>query len=106
MLITPALRYIGFLKLMSESKLLMTGSGGIQEETTILEIPCLTVRANNERPVTVSEGTNALVGTDTSRILEGCLESINKMIARSRPQFWDEKASERIVQVLLKSFLC
>lgn len=71
--------------------------------STILGIPCLTVRENTERPVTVSEGTNALVGTDTNRILEGYRESMDKMIPRSRPKFWDGRASQRIVSILLRT---
>ncbi|TKJ38256.1 MAG: UDP-N-acetylglucosamine 2-epimerase (non-hydrolyzing) [Planctomycetes bacterium B3_Pla] len=105
MLITEPLAYIDFLKLMSESKLVMTDSGGIQEETTILGIPCLTVRENTERPVTVSEGTNILVGTDTNRILEGYRESMDMTIPHSRPKFWDGKASQRIVSILLRSIM-
>jgi UDP-N-acetylglucosamine 2-epimerase (non-hydrolysing) len=105
MLITGPLAYIDFLKLMSESKLVMTDSGGIQEETTILGIPCLTVRENTERPVTVSEGTNMLVGTDTDRILEGYRKSMDMTIPHSRPKFWDGKASQRIVSILLRPIM-
>jgi len=86
---------------MLESKLVITDSGGIQEETTILGIPCLTVRENTERPITVTEGTNILVGTDTNRILSGYRESLNMTKPDTRPKLWDGKASKRIVQILL-----
>ncbi|MCK4787415.1 MAG: UDP-N-acetylglucosamine 2-epimerase [Desulfobacteraceae bacterium] len=92
-----------FLRLMSESKLVIIDSGGIQEETTILGIPCLTIRENTERPITITEGTNILVGTDTNRILSGYRESLSKAVSFTRPKFWDGKASERIVQILLNS---
>jgi len=101
--LTEPLGYLDFLKLMSEAKVVITDSGGIQEETTILGVPCLTVRENTERPVTVTEGTNILVGTDTGRIIDGYQESLNKTKPQSRPKLWDGKASERIVQILLEN---
>jgi len=101
--VTEPLGYLDFLKLMSDSKLVITDSGGIQEETTILGIPCLTVRENTERPVTLTLGTNRLVGTDTDRIIKGYRESLNKVIPGTKPKFWDGKASERIVQTLFHS---
>jgi UDP-N-acetylglucosamine 2-epimerase (non-hydrolysing) len=100
MLIEP-LGYLDFLRLMSESRVVITDSGGIQEETTVLGIPCLTVRNSTERPITITEGTNILVGTDTSRILAGYKESLNQAKPHTRPIFWDGKASERIVRILL-----
>jgi len=103
LLLTEPLGYLDFVQLMSGSKLVITDSGGIQEETTILGIPCLTVRENTERPITVTEGTNILVGTDTNRILSGYRESLSKAVSFTRPEFWDGKASERIVQILLAS---
>ncbi len=99
------LGYIDFLKLMSESKLVVTDSGGIQEETTILGIPCLTVRENTERPVTITEGTNILVGTSTDGIIKGYREVMQKVFSHTRPKLWDGKASERIVGILLESLL-
>jgi UDP-N-acetylglucosamine 2-epimerase (non-hydrolysing) len=101
--IMEPLGYFDFLRLMSESRLVITDSGGIQEETTILGIPCLTVRENTERPVTISEGTNMLVGADAGRILAGYKASLNKETRPVRPKFWDGKASERIVRILLES---
>ena len=102
-LIVEPIGYLDFLKLMSEARLVMTDSGGIQEETTILEIPCLTVRENTERPITVTEGTNTIVGTDSARILNGYHASLKVKKPPRRPKFWDGKASERIVSVLLDS---
>jgi len=103
MLIINPLEYLDFLSLMSQSKVVITDSGGIQEETTILGIPCLTIRENTERPITITEGTNMLVGTDTERILNGYRETLNTIKPYTRPKFWDGKASERIVQILLDS---
>ncbi len=101
--LTEPLGYLDFLKLMSEAKVVITDSGGIQEETTILGVPCLTVRENTERPVTITEGTNILVGTDTARILNGYRESLTRTRVLNRPKLWDGYAAERIVQVLLES---
>ena len=101
MLLTKPLGYLDFLKLMSESSVVITDSGGIQEETTILGIPCLTVRENTERPITIEKGTNEIVGTD--------LELINKyvdMILKSKYKKgqkidkWDGKTAERIVNII------
>jgi UDP-N-acetylglucosamine 2-epimerase (non-hydrolysing) len=102
-MLTEPLGYLDFMKLMSESRIVITDSGGMQEETTVLGIPCLTVRENTERPITITEGTNVLVGTDTSRIIKGYRESLSKVYSNVRPRLWDGKASERIVQVLLNS---
>jgi len=101
--IIEPLGYFDFLKLMSHSKIMITDSGGIQEETTALGIPCITVRENTERPVTITEGTNRLVGTDTQTIIAGYRESLNSSRKENRPRFWDGKASERVVQILLDS---
>ena len=102
-LISEPLGYLDFLKLMFESKLVITDSGGIQEESTILGIPCLTIRENTERPITITKGTNILVGTDTSRILNGYRKSLNTIKPYTKPKLWDGKASERIIQILLAS---
>jgi UDP-N-acetylglucosamine 2-epimerase (non-hydrolysing) len=95
------LPYIEFLSLQRRAAVVITDSGGIQEETTYLGVPCLTLRSNTERPVTVSMGTNVLVGQDRrlldselSRILEG------KAKKGSIPPLWDGRASERIAQAL------
>ena len=101
-LIEP-LGYLDFLSLYSNARLVLTDSGGIQEETTVLGIPCLTLRENTERPITVELGTNVVVGTDTSRILAAATAalngSFNNKIAR-QPPLWDGHTSERILDVL------
>ena len=96
------LGYLDFLKLMSDARIVLTDSGGIQEETTILGIPCLTLRDNTERPITLSEGTNRLVGMKTADILTGYRDAISVSSSGKRPELWDGKAAERIVKILLE----
>ncbi|NQT84656.1 UDP-N-acetylglucosamine 2-epimerase (non-hydrolyzing), partial [bacterium] len=99
--VLPPLRYMEFLSLMARAKLVLTDSGGIQEETTILGVPCVTLRWNTERPVTIREGTNVLAGNDPSRIItavRNILDGSKKPSAR--PKLWDGKAAKRIVEVL------
>ena len=97
------LGYLDFLKLWSNSKLTLTDSGGLQEETTALGVPCLTLRENTERPITIEQGTNHLVGLDPERIVSAA----EAIIANGRPTFarapelWDGRAAERIVTALL-----
>jgi UDP-N-acetylglucosamine 2-epimerase (non-hydrolysing) len=99
-LIEPA-GYLDFLRLMDQSRLVLTDSGGIQEETTVLGIPCLTLRENTERPVTVREGTNRVVGTDPDRIVTAAWRALEEKAPRARtPRFWDGAAARRIVDVL------
>jgi len=101
-LINP-LGYLDFLKLMGSAKIVLTDSGGVQEETTILKVPCLTLRANTERPITVKLGTNTLVGTDPGCILENFTRVIsNHDTSFETPELWDGQAAKRIVEVLLK----
>ena len=94
--------YIDFLKLLSSAKIVLTDSGGIQEETTILGVPCLTLRENTERPITVEIGSNCVVGTDTCRIIEAYKQVIDGDWSEPQlPPLWDGCASERIVRILL-----
>jgi UDP-N-acetylglucosamine 2-epimerase (non-hydrolysing) len=95
--------YLQFIGLLDDSVAVLTDSGGVQEESTVLGIPCLTLRDNTERPVTITEGTNLLVGTQTDRIVEGW-ERIKGSASKSRrPRLWDGEASRRIVDVLRKA---
>jgi UDP-N-acetylglucosamine 2-epimerase (non-hydrolysing) len=90
------------LGLLKDAKLVLTDSGGIQEETTALGVPCLTLRENTERPVTVSEGTNRLVGVDPSRILETAKQALAVApCERKMPELWDGKSALRIADILL-----
>ncbi len=100
-MLIPPLGYLDFLQLMAESRLTLTDSGGIQEETTVLNVPCLTLRENTERPVTITEGTNRLVGTDLSQVRAAVTELLSQTaVARKRPELWDGEASSRIVKIL------
>lgn len=99
-LISP-LGYLDFLQLHANAKIMLTDSGGIQEEATILGVPCLTLRENTERPITITQGTNRLVGTRREAILEGFQTALHvKDSAAQQPEKWDGKAAERIVGVL------
>lgn len=100
MLIEPQ-GYLAFLDLMMHARLALTDSGGVQEETTILGVPCLTLRNNTERPITVTEGTNVLVGNDPSRITaEARVVLAGHGKAGRIPELWDGHAAERIVAIL------
>lgn len=99
----PPVGYIDFLALQKASQIVVTDSGGIQEETTVLGVQCLTARKNTERPVTVTQGTNQLMGTDYDKILTAAKEIINGSVkVGAIPELWDGKASERIVDIILE----
>jgi UDP-N-acetylglucosamine 2-epimerase (non-hydrolysing) len=98
--ITPPQNYIDFLRLMSDARLVLTDSGGIQEETTILGVPCLTMRENTERPVTITHGTNRLVGVDPEVIVEAAWQAFASEPSKARPEMWDGKAGSRILDAL------
>jgi UDP-N-acetylglucosamine 2-epimerase (non-hydrolysing) len=99
--LTDPLGYLDFLKLVAHARMVLTDSGGIQEETTVLGIPCLTLRTSTERPVTISEGTNVLVGLDADRIISTALQTLEPgRLPRRTPELWDGRASRRIVDSL------
>jgi UDP-N-acetylglucosamine 2-epimerase (non-hydrolysing) len=97
------LGYIDFLRLLRHARLAVTDSGGIQEETTVLGVPCLTMRTTTERPITISEGTNTLVGTDPGAVLAGAREALQAPRTSRRPHLWDGRAAPRIVAILARS---
>ncbi|MCB1954267.1 MAG: UDP-N-acetylglucosamine 2-epimerase (non-hydrolyzing) [Rhodocyclaceae bacterium] len=98
--------YMEFLNLWKDASVALTDSGGLQEETTALGVPCVTIRENTERPVTVDEGTNVLVGTDADRIVEAAGRAIQGQSKQGRrPALWDGRAAERIVEILARE-LC
>jgi UDP-N-acetylglucosamine 2-epimerase (non-hydrolysing) len=98
---TAPLGYLDFLRLMSEARLVLTDSGGIQEETTVLGVPCLTLRENTERPVTVTQGTNRIVGADPEVIRSEVRKVLDGETRRGRiPDRWDGAAARRTVDVL------
>ncbi|MFQ5925848.1 MAG: non-hydrolyzing UDP-N-acetylglucosamine 2-epimerase [Terriglobia bacterium] len=95
------LGYLEFLHLMSQARLVLTDSGGVQEETTALGIPCLTLRENTERPVTVTQGTNRIVGTDPARIWRAGVAVLTRRgVPGCLPRLWDGKTAPRIVTIL------
>ena len=101
LLMTKPLGYLDFLRLMADARLVLTDSGGVQEESTVLGVDCLTLRENTERPITVTEGTNTIVGTDPAVILS----EARKILAGTRgpariPDLWDGSAASRIVDIL------
>lgn len=99
----PPMAYMDFLNLWKDASMVLTDSGGLQEETTALGVPCITLRDNTERPITISEGTNVLAGTDTLAILAAANEILEGRAKRGRrPALWDGRAAERIVEILLR----
>jgi UDP-N-acetylglucosamine 2-epimerase (non-hydrolysing) len=105
LLLIPPLGYLDFLKLQMYARLVMTDSGGIQEETTVLNVPCLTLRDTTERPITITQGTNVLVGNNPNKIIE---EASRILVAESQPpaqiELWDGAAAERIVAVFVVEY--
>jgi UDP-N-acetylglucosamine 2-epimerase (non-hydrolysing) len=85
---------------MANARLVLTDSGGIQEETTVLGVPCVTLRENTERPVTVSSGNNALAGTRRENIIRLAFEKLDSTPLVRLPKYWDGEAGTRIVQIL------
>lgn len=97
--------YLDFVKLMTHARIVITDSGGIQEETTVLDVPCLTIRENTERPITIEIGTNRLVGPKAERIVDAGREVLTKKQPGGKvPELWDGKAAQRIAQVIDEYF--
>lgn len=99
----PPQGYLEMLGMMRDAKLVLTDSGGIQEETTALGVPCITLRENTERPITVSEGTNSVVGIDPEKIQASVDDVLATGGKRGRvPEYWDGRAAERIAEVIIQ----
>jgi UDP-N-acetylglucosamine 2-epimerase (non-hydrolysing) len=92
------------LFLWKDARVLLTDSGGLQEETTALSVPCVTIRENTERPITVKLGTNVLAGTSREGILKAYKECLDKAQRASIPPLWDGKASDRMWKIIVDSF--
>jgi UDP-N-acetylglucosamine 2-epimerase (non-hydrolysing) len=101
LMIMDPVGYLDFLALEADARLVFTDSGGVQEETTVLGVPCLTLRDNTERPITISEGTNRLVGHDPDRIVAEARRVLRDGVERRSPRLWDGKAGDRIAEVIL-----
>lgn len=102
--VVPPLGYLDFLGLMDSARLVLTDSGGIQEETTALGVRCLTLRDNTERPITVTEGTNRLIGSDPASILPAARQALAEGSTETNlPALWDGRAGERIAAILAQT---
>jgi UDP-N-acetylglucosamine 2-epimerase (non-hydrolysing) len=100
LMLTEPMGYLDFIALESWARVVLTDSGGVQEETTVLGVPCLTLRPNTERPVTVRQGTNRLVGTDPEAVVRAAFEAMETPTRPTRPELWDGRAAERVADVL------
>jgi UDP-N-acetylglucosamine 2-epimerase (non-hydrolysing) len=101
LLLVPPVGYRDFLALEAGARLVLTDSGGVQEETTVLGVPCLTLRENTERPITITEGTNQLVGLDPATIVPVARQTLSHPRPPRRPALWDGHAGERIADVIV-----
>jgi len=99
--LVPPAGYLDFIALQDAARVVLTDSGGVQEETTALGVPCVTLRDNTERPITVEQGTNVLAGRDPARIVSTVHTVLDGPPAPRRPELWDGRASDRIAEVLL-----
>jgi UDP-N-acetylglucosamine 2-epimerase (non-hydrolysing) len=100
--VVDPLGYLDFVALQSAAALVLTDSGGVQEETTALGVPCLTVRDNTERPITITEGTNQLVGTDPDRIVAAARAVLATGVPPRCPALWDGHAADRIADIIVQ----
>ncbi len=99
--VIPPAGYLDFIALQASARLVLTDSGGVQEETTVLGVPCLTLRDNTERPITLTDGTNQLVGRDPERIVKTAASVLEAAPPPRRPELWDGRAGQRIAAALL-----
>ncbi len=105
-IVTRPLPYMAFLNLFKDARVVLTDSGGMQEETTALGVPCLTLRENTERPITAEDGTNVVVGTSPARIVAEAKKILSGQGRTGRrPHLWDGRAAERIVDILAAQLL-
>ena len=103
LIVTDPLGYFDFLKLEKKAKLILTDSGGVQEESTYFGVPCLTLRENTERPITITDGTNQLVDLNVESIVNSAMEIIEGKVKKGKiPKYWDGKTAKRVVKVLNK----
>jgi UDP-N-acetylglucosamine 2-epimerase (non-hydrolysing) len=105
LLVIDPVGYRDFLQLLSGARLVLTDSGGIQEETTVLGIPCITLRENTERPITVEMGTNTIAGTNSANIVEAALRALDQAPNASAgrvPPLWDGRTADRILDGLIE----
>jgi len=100
LILTDPLGYLEFMGLQKDASAVITDSGGIQEESTFLGVPCLTVRDNTERPITIEQGTNRLIGTQYSNIPGTVKKTLIEKSKNKAPRFWDGNASERIAEII------
>ncbi|HEY2747029.1 MAG TPA: UDP-N-acetylglucosamine 2-epimerase (non-hydrolyzing) [Polyangia bacterium] len=102
--LSEPLGYLDFLKLTAQARIVLTDSGGVQEETTVLGVPCVTLRENTERPVTITEGTNFLAGTQLPSVRAHVAKALAAPTTGRVPRYWDGKSAERIADILADVF--
>jgi len=106
-ILTDPIGYIDFIAMLKESTLILTDSGGIQEESTYLGVQCITLRSTTERPSSIEEGTNQLIGEDFKKAKKAVMEIINGYEKNGRiPELWDGRAAERICKILINHGMC